>query len=64
MNANDKFVQYNESGDTFFKEELKRRNIRVEYGYKLVEVKKDQQIAVFEDLKTGAKQERPYNHLY
>lgn len=29
MNANERFVQYNDAGDNFFKEELKKRNIRV-----------------------------------
>ena len=40
-NLKDRFVQHNDSGDNFFKEELKRRNVKVEYGLKLVEVNKD-----------------------
>ena len=39
VNANDKFVQYNET--------LKKRNIKVENGLKLVEIKKENQTAVW-----------------
>jgi hypothetical protein len=64
INANEKFVQYNDSGDSFFKEELKRRNVRVEYGLKLSSIDKDTQKATFEDVRTGAKDVRHYEHLY
>ncbi|KAM3131529.1 hypothetical protein pb186bvf_016313 [Paramecium bursaria] len=64
INANDKFVQYSESGDYFFKEELKKRNIKVEYGLKLVGVNKETNTATFEDVQTGKQQDRPYNSLY
>jgi sulfide:quinone oxidoreductase len=64
VNANDRFVQYNDAGDTFFKEQLKKRNIKVEYGLKLVEVVKDRQEAVFEDVSSGARETRKYNNLY
>ena len=47
VNANDKFVQYNEAGDAYFKETLKKRNIKVENGLKLVEIKKENQTAVW-----------------
>jgi sulfide:quinone oxidoreductase len=43
VNANDRFVQYNDAGDAFFKEELKKRGIKVEYGKKLVAVDKNTQ---------------------
>lgn len=32
MNANDKFVQYNDDADQFIKSELERRGVKVEYG--------------------------------
>ncbi len=60
----DRFVQHNDSGDNFFKDELKRRNVKVEYGLKLVEINKDLSEAVFEDVKTGSRETRKYNHLY
>ncbi|CAK65264.1 unnamed protein product (macronuclear) [Paramecium tetraurelia] len=64
IQPNERFVQYNDAGDQFFKEEIKRRNINVEYGLKLVEVNKQQNTAIFEDIKTGSRQTRPFNHLY
>lgn len=38
--------------------------MQVEYGTKLIEISKDKQYATFEDIKTGAKEIRPYDHLY
>ncbi|CAK61041.1 unnamed protein product (macronuclear) [Paramecium tetraurelia] len=64
IQPNERFVQYNDAGDSFFKEELKRRNINVEYGLKLVEVNKQYNTATFEDVKTGNRQTRNFNHLY
>jgi sulfide:quinone oxidoreductase len=32
MNANDKFVQYNDSADSYIKEELERQGVKIEYG--------------------------------
>ena len=43
INANNRFVQYNDSGDNFFKEELKKRNVRVEYGLKITAIDKNTQ---------------------
>lgn len=40
INANDRFVKYLDSADTYIKEELKKQKINVEYGLKLVEIKK------------------------
>lgn len=64
INANDSFVHNYERGDSFIKSELEKRKINVEYGLKLVEVKKDSQIAVLKNLKTGETYERPYNCFY
>jgi len=38
--------------------------VKVEYGLKLVEINKDLSEAVFEDVKTGSRETRKYNHLY
>jgi len=43
---------------------LEKRGIKVEYGKKLVEIQKENQVAVFEDVKTKARETRPYNNLY
>lgn len=40
INGNDTFSKHFSDADAFIKEELQRRNINVEYGLKLVEVKK------------------------
>lgn len=53
INANDSFCQFYERGDSFIKSELERKKINVEYGLKLVEIKKDTQTAVFQNVKTG-----------
>lgn len=39
INANNSFCPHFEKGDAFIKSELERKNINVEYGLKLVEVK-------------------------
>lgn len=36
INANDKFCQFYDKGDTFIKSQLESNNINVEYGLKLV----------------------------
>lgn len=64
VNANDTFCQFYERGDSFIKSELEKQKINVEYGLKLIEVKKDGRTAIFKNLKTGETQERPYNSFY
>jgi len=64
VNANDRFVQYNDAGDNFFKETLKKRNIKVETGVKLVEINKDNQTAVWKNIVTGETTTKWYNNLY
>jgi hypothetical protein len=41
MNANDRFVQYSDSADSYIKEELERQGVKIEYGQNLVEIKQD-----------------------
>ena len=71
INANNTFASQYDGADTFIKSELERRNINTEYGLKLVEVRKVQsrliqesQTAVFENIRTGERSERPYNNFY
>ena len=64
INANDSFCNYYPRGDEFIKSELEKKKINVEYGLKLVEIKKNTNTAVFKNLKTGETQERPYHNLY
>lgn len=64
MNANDKFVQFMDSADSYIKEELERRGVRVEYGMNLVEINQEKQIATYQNLKTGEKVQKPYHNLY
>lgn len=64
INANDTFCQFYPRGDQFIKEECEKRHINIEYGLKLVEVKKQTQTAVFQNVKTGETVERPYNSFY
>lgn len=40
INANNSFIEHFNGGDSFIKSEIERRGINVEYGLKLVEVKK------------------------
>lgn len=53
INANDSFCPSYARGDSFIKSEIEKRNINVEYGLKLVEIKKDGKTAIFKNLKTG-----------
>ena len=64
VNANNTFCNDYAGGDSFIKAELEKRNINVEYGLKLVEIKKESNTAIFENIKTGQKSERPYHNLY
>jgi len=38
VNANDTFCTYFEEADKFIKEKLKKLNVKIEYGWNLVEV--------------------------
>jgi hypothetical protein len=53
INANDSFCHFYERGDAFIKEQIEKNNINVEYGLKLVEVKKETKTALFQNLRTG-----------
>lgn len=53
-----------DSADSFIKDELKKREVKVEYGLKLTAVNKEKQLATFQDIKSGKTEERPYNNLY
>jgi len=64
VNANERFVQYLDSADTFIKDEIAKRGVKIEYGKNLVEIDKENFKAVFQDLKTGEKETRDYNNLY
>jgi len=64
INANDTFCQFYERGDSFIKSELERQKINAEYGWQLVEIKKNDRIAVFKNIKTGETQDRPYGNFY
>jgi sulfide:quinone oxidoreductase len=64
MQPNDSFCTYFEEADRFIKEKAKEMGINVEYGWKLVEVNKAKREAIFENVKTGQKQTRPYGNLY
>ena len=64
MNANNSFVEHFDEADAFIKTELEKRGINVEYGQKLVEVKKDTSTAVFENVNSGEQNERRYGSLY
>jgi NADPH-dependent 2,4-dienoyl-CoA reductase/sulfur reductase-like enzyme len=57
-------VQYLDTADTWIKEELKKRGVKVEYGQNLVAIDKEKQIATFEDVRTKAQHTRPFNNLY
>lgn len=63
INANNSFCQFYERGDQFIKSECERRNINVEYGLRLVEVRKETQTAIFQN-KNGETVEKPYNSFY
>lgn len=56
INANDRFSQYLDTADSFIKDELAKRKIKVEYGLKLTGLDKETQMATFEDVKTGSTQ--------
>lgn len=64
VNANDTFCQYYDRGDAFIKEQIEKNGINVEYGLKLVQVKKETKTAIFQNIKTGETTERPYNSFY
>lgn len=64
INANDWFVKYLDKADSYIKNELKKRNINVEYGLKLLEVSKDKKSVILENTKTGQKEERDYQYFY
>ncbi|EGR27203.1 hypothetical protein IMG5_200230 [Ichthyophthirius multifiliis] len=64
MNANEKFVHYCDSADDFIKSELQKKGVNVEYNQKLVEISKDNQMATFQNLKTGETTVREYQNLY
>lgn len=64
VNANDKFVQFQDDVDKFIKDELARRGLNVEYGLNLVGVDKATQTATFENVRTKERSTRPYNNLY
>ena len=64
INANNSFCSHFDQADGFIKSELEKRNINVEYGLKLVEVRKETSTAVFENIQTGERSERPYGNLY
>jgi sulfide:quinone oxidoreductase len=64
MNSNDSFCTYFDEADRFIKERAKEMGINVEYGWKLVEVNKQTNLATFENVKTGQRQERQYGNLY
>lgn len=64
INANDSFCHFYERGDSFIKEQIEKNNINVEYGLKLVEVKKETKTALFQNLRTGETVQKPYNHFY
>jgi len=53
-----------DSADTFIKDEIAKRGVKVEYGKKLVEIDKANYKAIFENLKTGERETRDYNNLY
>jgi NADH dehydrogenase FAD-containing subunit len=64
VNANDSFCHNFDEGDRYIKERAKNLGIRIEYGWKLVEVTKDKREAIFENIKTGQRETRPYGNLY
>jgi NADH dehydrogenase FAD-containing subunit len=64
INANDKFVQHFDAGDAWYKDKLQKVKIPVEYGLNLVEVDKENLTAVFENVKTGQRETRPFSNLY
>lgn len=64
VNANTRFVEHFEQGDVWFKEKLQKMKIPVEYETKLVEVDKENLTAVFQNIKTGQRETRPFTNLY
>ena len=64
MNANEKFVQYLEEADSFIKDLLEKRQIKVEYGQKLIGLNKEKQEATFLNKNTGKNDVREYTNLY
>jgi len=53
-----------DSADTFIKEELQKRGVKVEYGLNLVELDTKKFEATFKDVKSGKTHKRPYSNLY
>lgn len=64
LNANERFVQYNDAADQFFKDELKKREIEVIYNTNLEAVDMENYKITTKDLKSGKTTQRDYNNLY
>jgi len=64
VNANDSFCQHFDKADKFIKDKLKEENVKVEYGWKLIEIHATENLATFENIKTGEKVIKPFSNLY
>lgn len=64
INANDSFVPHFNTAHQYIHSELINRGVNVQYGLKLIEVRKADGVAVFQDMKTGETSERPYGSFY
>jgi len=64
INANDSFCRHFRKADEFIRTEAESRGIQVTQGLKLVEVRKDQNLAIFEDVNTGEQVQRTYSNFF
>lgn len=63
INANDKFVQFNDAADQFIKSELDKKGIKVELGKNLVEIDMKNYRITLAD-RSGKTEQRDYNNVY
>lgn len=64
INANNSFVPHFNPAHQYIHSQLINRGVNVQYGLKLIEVRKTDGVAVFQDMQTGHVSERPYGSFY